>query len=215
MTQTFSSLEDIAREIRSCHRCDLSFSRKNPVPGDGNAEAEIMFIGEGPGFYEDEQGLPFVGPAGQFLNELLRKAGLERKDVFITNVVKCRPPGNREPQENELSACRYFLEHQIEIIKPRLIVTLGRFSMANYFHEAKISVIHGTAMWVRGQMIVPMYHPAAALHQPSLRNSIEKDFAKLPEYIHKARTLPTSSVSDDTSVSQESEGPEAKQLDLF
>ena len=174
-----------------------------------------MFIGEGPGFYEDEQGLPFVGPAGQFLNELLRKAGLERKDVFITNVVKCRPPGNREPQENELSACRYFLEHQIEIIKPRLIVTLGRFSMANYFHEAKISVIHGTAMWVRGQMIVPMYHPAAALHQPSLRNSIEKDFAKLPEYIHKARTLPTSSMSDDTSSSQDSEGPEAKQLDLF
>lgn len=174
-----------------------------------------MFIGEGPGFYEDEQGLPFVGPAGQFLNELLQKAGLERKDVFITNVVKCRPPGNREPQEDELSACRYYLESQIQIIKPRLIVTLGRFSMANYFHEAKISVIHGTAMWVRGQMIVPMYHPAAALHQPSLRNSIEKDFAKLPEYILKARTVPTSSVSDDSSSNQDSEGPEAKQLDLF
>jgi uracil-DNA glycosylase family 4 len=181
-------LEKIAREVSKCEKCGLHFSRKLAVPGDGPADAQIMFIGEGPGFYENEQGKPFVGPAGHFLDELLGKAGLKREKVFIGNVVKCRPPGNRDPQPEELSACKPYLESQIAAINPQVIVTLGRFSMGYFIANGKISAIHGRPVWVGERLIVPMYHPAAALHQPALRDSILADFAGLPRFLELAHS---------------------------
>jgi uracil-DNA glycosylase family 4 len=180
-------LNEVAEQTAVCTRCMLQYSRKNAVPGAGNPRAEIMFIGEGPGFHENEQGLPFVGAAGQFLDELLADANLNREDVFITNVVKCRPPGNRDPQVEELEACKGYLERQIAAINPDVIVTLGRFSMGHFINNGKISGIHGKPFWSNGRMIVPMYHPAAALHQPSLRDVVKQDFARLPEMIAKAQ----------------------------
>jgi uracil-DNA glycosylase family 4 len=179
-------LLEVAEQTAVCTRCDLQFSRKNAVPGEGPADAEMMFIGEGPGFHENEQGRPFVGAAGNFLEELLAGIGLTRQQVYITNVVKCRPPGNRDPQHEELQACSAYLERQIQAINPKAIITLGRFSMARFLPNAKISQVHGQAVRVRGRLIVPMYHPAAALHQPSLRGVVESDFAQLPDLMAKA-----------------------------
>lgn len=184
------ALIQIAQEVAGCTRCGLHFSRKNAVPGEGPADARIMFIGEGPGFHENEQGRPFVGAAGRFLDELLADIGMKRSEVFITNVVKCRPPQNRDPLPEELSACNDYLDRQIQSINPKVIVTLGRYSMARFLPNAKISEIHGQAMQVRGRLIVPMYHPAAALHQTSLKPVVEKDFACLPELIVKATEAP-------------------------
>lgn len=161
-------LRQVAQEVSICEKCELHHSRKRAVPGEGPPEAEIMFIGEGPGFHENEQGRPFVGAAGKFLEELLATIGLKREQVFITNVVKCRPPGNRDPQPLEVETCtREYLERQIQAINPRVIVTLGRYSMGLFLPNAKISSVHGQAMQSRGRLIVPMYHPAAALHQGS------------------------------------------------
>ena len=181
------SLAEIAGMIKKCEKCDLAVSRKNTVPGAGPEDSEIMLIGEGPGFHENEQGLPFVGAAGNFLTQLLNDSGVPRKTVFITNVVKCRPPGNRDPREEELKACSEYLEKQIETIDPLIIVTLGRFSMARYFENARISNIHGKAKWLGDHLIVPMYHPAAALHQPKLRSVIIEDFSQLPGLIEQAK----------------------------
>lgn len=181
-------LQQVAKEVSVCQKCPLSYSRKNAVPGEGLPNAEIMFIGEGPGFYENEQGRPFVGAAGQFLDELLTRVGLKREQVFITNVVKCRPPGNRDPLPEELLACSGYLEQQIEAIDPIVIVTLGRHSMARYMPNARISDVHGQARWVGGRLIVPMFHPAAALHQPSLKGAVIEDFNRLPDYLIQART---------------------------
>ena len=180
-------LQEIAGQVAACKSCQLSFARKKAVPGEGPAGAEIMLIGEGPGFYENEQGRPFVGAAGKFLDELLEKAGVSRGEVFITNVVKCRPPGNRDPLPEELSACGGYLERQIEAINPLVIVTLGRYSMARFLPNVRISEVHGQPAWVRGRLIIPMFHPAAALHQPSLKTSVERDFSRLPEWIQQAR----------------------------
>ena len=180
-------LQDVAAQVAVCEKCELHFSRKKAVPGEGPVNSEIMFIGEGPGFYENEQGRPFVGQAGKLLEDLLSAIHLKRENVFITNVVKCRPPGNRDPLPEELAACAEYLERQIEAIQPRLIVTLGRYSMAKFLPNAKISDVHGQAAWVRGRLVVPMYHPAAALHQPSLKPALEKDFMRLPEYIKQAQ----------------------------
>lgn len=180
-------LQQVAKEVAVCQKCQLSYSRKNAVPGEGPADAEIMFIGEGPGFYENEQGRPFVGAAGKFLEELLGKVGYRREQVFITNVVKCRPPGNRDPQPEELAACSGYLEEQIAAIDPAVIVTLGRHSMARYMPNARISDVHGQARWVGGRLIVAMFHPAAALHQPSLKGAVIEDFSRLPDYLAQAR----------------------------
>jgi len=180
-------LQEIASQVAECKKCQLSYSRKKAVPGEGSPTAEIMLIGEGPGFYENEQGRPFVGAAGKFLDELLEKAGVTRKEVFITNVVKCRPPGNRDPLPDELASCSGYLDRQIEAINPLIIVTLGRFSMARFLPNVRISEVHGQPAWVRGRLIIPMFHPAAALHQPSLKTSVERDFARLPEWIQQAR----------------------------
>lgn len=180
-------LKEIAQEVEKCKACTLHFSRKRSVPGEGPTDAELMFIGEGPGFHENEQGRPFVGAAGSFLEELLASAGLKRGQVFITNVVKSRPPNNRDPLPDELAACAPFLLRQIEVINPRVIVTLGRYSMAHFMPGAKISEAHGKARWVNNRLVVAMYHPAAALHQPSLKSTLLHDFAQLPAFVEQAR----------------------------
>lgn len=179
-------LSKVASEVRACALCGLSAGRKNAVPGEGPARAEVMLIGEGPGFHEDQQGRPFVGPSGQFLTELLASAGYKREDVFITNVVKCRPPGNRDPLPEEIQACSQYLDRQIALINPKVIVTLGRFSMARWFPGQKISAVHGKAKRADGRVVVAMFHPAAALHQQSLRSLIEEDFRRLPEIVESA-----------------------------
>lgn len=184
---TIEVLDWLAGEISVCTKCALHESRKRVVTGEGPADAEIMFIGEAPGFHENEQGRPFVGASGKFLDQLLEQAELTRSEVFIANVVKCRPPGNRDPQPEELEACREYLHAQIESINPSIIVTLGRISMGTYFSGAKITAIHGQMHKIDGRFIIPMYHPAAALHQPALRPSILADFAKLPEQLNEAR----------------------------
>ncbi len=202
-------LAQVAKEVSVCTMCELHYSRKKGVPGEGPADASIMFIGEGPGFHENEQGRPFVGAAGRYLDELLASVDLNREDVFIANVVKCRPPGNRDPLAEELQACSGYLDRQIQAINPKVIVTLGRFSLAKYLPNAKISDVHGQAMWVRGRLILPMYHPAAALHQPSLRVVVEKDFSDLPLLIEQAADAPQ--VVDEDSEPKD----EPKQLSMF
>lgn len=187
MNEQLLELEKLSNEISVCTKCQLHLSRKKSVPGEGNIRTRILFIGEGPGLNENETGRPFVGQAGNFLNELLATAGLKRQDVFITNVVKCRPPANRDPMPEELKACSGYLDRQIALIDPLIIVTLGRFSMGRYFPLKRISAIHGQGHWIEGKMIVPMFHPAAALHQPNLRNSIVHDFSLLPQYLETAQ----------------------------
>lgn len=177
------TLEGIAAEVHACEACSLCYGRTQAVPGIGPDDAKVMFIGEGPGFHEDQQGVPFVGAAGKFLDELLEMIGLARKDVFITNVIKCRAPGNRDPRPIEINACRTFLDRQIALIRPAMIITLGRYSMERYFPNAKISQIHGQPRKIDGILYYPMYHPAAALHQPSLRPLVEDDMAKIPDLI--------------------------------
>jgi uracil-DNA glycosylase family 4 len=181
------TISQIANEVSACTKCALHESRKKSVPGDGPANAEIMFIGEGPGFHENEQGHPFVGASGKFLDQLLAQAGVTRADVFIANVVKCRPPGNRDPLPDELAACDVYLEAQINAINPSIIVTLGRFSMNKFFPGAKISTVHGQMQKIGERFVIPMFHPAAALHQAALKPSILGDFAKLPDQLNDAR----------------------------
>jgi DNA polymerase len=181
------TLAQIAKEVTVCTNCELHHSRKKSVPGEGPATAEIMFIGEGPGFHENEQGRPFVGAAGKFLDQLLAQAGVTRADVWIGNVVKCRPPENRDPLPDELAACDKYLERQIQAINPSIIVTLGRFSMNKFFPGAKISAVHGQMRKVGERYVIAMFHPAAALHQAALKPAILADFAKLPELLNEAR----------------------------
>ena len=209
------TLDRIARDVSVCTKCALHESRKKAVTGEGPADAEIMFIGEAPGFHENEQGRPFVGAAGKFFEQLLEQAGLIRSEVFITNVVKCRPPANRDPQPEELMACRGYLEGQIESINPSIIVTLGRISMGKYFPGAKITSVHGQMQNIDGRFIIPMYHPAAALHQPALRPSILADFAKLPDQLNEARKVLGRKIVEKKKsvVSQRPEKPQ--QLSLF
>ena len=203
-------LKQVAEETSVCTKCELHHSRKNAVPGEGPADADILFIGEGPGFHENEQGRPFVGAAGRFLEELLETVRMSREQVYITNVVKCRPPGNRDPHPEEIETCtRDYLDRQIQAIKPKVIVTLGRFSMALYLPNAKISEVHGQPLRVKGRLVMPMYHPAAALHQASLRPVAESDFAMLPDLISQVAEVPEYSENPP----EEKEDP--KQLILF
>jgi DNA polymerase len=182
--ERLAELEKVADEVRGCTKCELARGRTHAVPGEGNPDARVMLIGEAPGFYEDQQGKPFVGNSGNFLNSLIEKAGLTREEVFITNIVKCRPPSNRDPLPDEIDICTSnYLDRQIKAIDPEVIVTLGRFSMSRYFPRERISKIHGQAKDVDGRLIVPMYHPAAALHQGNLRATIEEDFEKLPKLL--------------------------------
>jgi DNA polymerase len=183
-----SALTDLDREIALCRQCEIAKTRTMSVPGEGSDNAEIMFIGEAPGWHEDQQGRPFVGPAGQFLDELLASIHLKRSHVFIANVIKCRPPGNREPLPIEILNCQKWLDRQIELISPKIIVTLGRYSMAKFFPGKSISKVHGTAEKQNGVFYFAMYHPAAALHQGNLRQTIQQDIFKLPQLLEQART---------------------------
>lgn len=181
-------LQEIRQEISTCQLCQLAKERLNAVPGEGPSKVDIMFIGEAPGFHENRQGKPFVGQAGQFLDELLQAAGLNRDQVYITNVVKCRPPNNRDPLPEELKACQRYLDEQIALLDPQVIVTLGRISMAKFITDGRISAIHGRTHNVGNRKVVTMYHPAAALHQPNLRQTLIEDFARLKRFINTSNT---------------------------
>jgi uracil-DNA glycosylase len=202
-----ATLAQVADEVRNCPKCELCRTRTHAVPGEGPAEARVMLIGEGPGWHEDQQGRPFVGASGKFLGELLGAAGLRREDVFITNVVKCRPPGNRDPMPDEIAACSEYLDRQIAAIDPEVVVTLGRFSMARWFPGERISKIHGQPKRDGRRVIVPMYHPAAALHQGALRSTIQEDFAKLPKILAEVERFREAELEDDA--------PPAQQMSLF
>ncbi|MBI2863731.1 MAG: uracil-DNA glycosylase [Chloroflexi bacterium] len=178
-----SALTELCQRISGCSACGLARQRKRVVPGEGAENAKIVFIGEAPGQQEDIQGRPFVGPAGQFLDELLVSAGLRRSEVYICNVIKCRPPQNRDPLPSEIQACESWLNLQLELVKPRMVVTLGRYSMAKYFPQQSISKIHGRVKRQDGILYFPMYHPAAALHQQSLRQVVEQDMLKIPRLL--------------------------------
>jgi len=181
-----SALAELNAEIERCRACELAKHRIKVVPGEGPEHAKLLFIGEAPGHFEDQSGRPFVGPAGQYLDQLLGLIGLKRNQVFIANVIKCRPPENRDPLPGVLLACSKWLERQLEVLKPRVIVTLGRYSMAKYFPGESISKVHGRARRTGNHVCFAMYHPAAALHQGSLRKVIEADILKLPGVLAEA-----------------------------
>lgn len=174
------TLAEVARVISTCMDCQLHAGRTNAVPGEGPDAAELLFIGEGPGFHEDRQGRPFVGPAGNFLEDLLQSIGMTRDQVFIANMVKCRPPDNRDPVPSEITACSKYLDRQIQLLDPLLIVTLGRFSTARFIPGQSISRVRGRLRRVNGRHIFPVMHPAAGLRRQEMRAAIEEDFAKIP-----------------------------------
>ncbi len=185
-----SALSELYKEIALCQQCEIAKSRTKVVPGEGAKDTDILFIGEAPGWHEDQQGRPFVGPAGLYLDELLASINLKREQVYIANVIKCRPLGNRDPLPVEIQNCRNWLKRQIEIIQPKMIVTLGRYSMAMFFPGKSISKIHGTTQKRDNVIYYAMYHPAAALHQQSLRRTIEEDMLKIPSLLAQAKGIP-------------------------
>jgi uracil-DNA glycosylase family 4 len=199
-----SALTELYQQIALCYKCDIAKLRTKVVPGEGAENAEIMFIGEAPGWHEDQQGRPFVGQAGQYLDRLLASINLDRRQVYIANVIKCRPPDNRDPLPTEIQHCSSWLETQIALIKPKMIVTLGRYSMAKYFPGKSISKIHGTAVKRDNVLYYAMYHPAAALHQQSLKQAIEADMLKIPKLLAEAKN-----------VQEEKPPPAAQQLNMF
>jgi uracil-DNA glycosylase len=202
-----TQLTEMYERIRVCPLCDLSKSRTNAVPGEGPENAEIMFIGEAPGFHEDRLGRPFVGAAGKYLEELLASIGMQREQVYIANVIKCRPPQNRDPQPEELEACKPYIDQQIELIHPKVIITISRFAMMRWFPDKKISDIHGRAKRFDRFVVLPMYHPAAALHQPSLKRVLEEDFKRVPQVLKEMASL-----KDEP---EEKRGPPPQQLNMF
>lgn len=188
-----AALEDIAAEVRACTRCRLSQTRTHAVPGEGHPDTEVVFVGEGPGQTEDQQGRPFVGRAGDLLVKLVSTLGWRRQEVFITNIVKCRPPGNRDPEPDEIAACTPYLERQLEVLDPAVVVTLGRFSMAHFRPGERISQIHGTAVpappatGARDALAYALYHPAAALRSSDVERQSYDDIAGLPRVLRDAR----------------------------
>jgi uracil-DNA glycosylase family 4 len=181
-------LEQIKADILDQNICpDLAKSAKNLVMGDGNPDADIVFIGEAPGKNEDEQGLPFVGAAGKFLNEMLASIGLERSDIYITNIVKYRPPNNRDPHPDEKAAFLPFLHAQMEVIEPKLVVTLGRHSMDSLLPGLQISKVHGQPKRYDNRIYMPLFHPAAALYNGGMRQTLIDDFAKIPKVLEQIK----------------------------
>jgi uracil-DNA glycosylase len=196
------ALSSIAAEVSVCTRCPLHIQRTRAVPGDGHPDTEVVFVGEGPGYNEDRQGLPFVGAAGGLLNEMLSAIGWRREEVFVTNVVKCRPPGNRDPEPSEIAACAPYLRRQLEVLDPALVVTLGRFSLQTFMPGARIGAAHGTRRPAPPDTGAPnalayaMYHPAAALRQGSLRDTMLLDMTGLPDALLDARARRAGGASD-------------------
>lgn len=197
LAQRQSQLDSLAEMVRVCTRCKLCETRRNAVPGEGPVDARIMFIGEGPGANEDQTGRPFVGAAGQLLERLLASIGLMREDVYIANVVKCRPPMNRDPEPDEIEACKPYLGRQLKIIDPTIIVTLGRFAMERWLPDKKISRVHGQSFRYGSRLIVPLFHPAAALRRPEWQVALEEDFLRLPDYVEEAHILRTALVETE------------------
>jgi uracil-DNA glycosylase family 4 len=211
-TDVVAELTRLGEEVEHCTRCDLHCNTTHGVPGEGPHDADVMLVGEGPGFNEDKQGRPFVGAAGRFLEEMLAVANLKRSDVYITNVVKHRPPNNRDPMPDELAACRPYLERQIALIQPRVIVTLGRHSLGTFFPGNMISRVHGQVRQQDGRAYFNMYHPAAALHQKALRQTLLDDMAKLATYIE---TLDHEPQPEAPPSSNDDDGSPPAQLTLF
>ncbi len=210
MSHAITELEHIIEQVKACQLCPLGQMRTHAVAGEGPPNAEIMLIGEGPGYHEDQQGLPFVGQSGKLLEHLLATINLTREQVFITNVIKCRPPSNRDPLPQEIAACTPYLHQQIELISPLLLVTLGRFSMAQFFpSSARITRIHGQPLRQDGRIIVPMFHPAAALRNPQWQNDMMQDFAGIPALLEDARR------EHEAQNPVESEPNDMEQLSLF
>lgn len=207
-----TALQEIAARVSQCPLCPLAAGRTRAVPGAGRADADIMFIGEAPGFHEDQQGLPFVGQSGKYLDELLGKIGLSRGEVFITNVVKCRPPGNRDPLPDEIDICvNTYLKQQVEIIQPKLIATLGRFSMALFFSkDARITKIHGQPLRANNRIYYPLFHPAAVLRNPNLRPAMEADFRRMLDLLAEIAQMP-----DTPDAPDEPPSSPPQQLSLF
>jgi DNA polymerase len=207
------ALEQIAAEVQACTRCDLYRGAHQGVAGSGNPEAEVMLIGEAPSLYDDRRGAPFSGPSGAFLDELLALAGLDRSQVYLTNVVKHRLPEGHELQPGEITACAPYLTRQIEAINPKVIVTLGRYSLARFLPRARVSAIHGQAKLHAGRILVAMYNPAAALRREELRQTIVDDFAHaLPAAIAEARRL---AAAGKLGATPPDEGEAPQQMSLF
>ena len=182
------ALEDIAHSVRACTACGLCEGRTQAVPGAGNPNADIVFIGEGPGKNEDEQGIPFCGSSGKYLDSLLASINLDRADVFITNIVKCRPPQNRDPLSSEKDTCTdLYLNKQLDSIKPKIIVTLGRHALNYFIPNQKISEVHGQPQTINGRVYLPLYHPAVALYNASNRTILEEDFHIIPKLVENIR----------------------------
>ncbi len=202
-TDRATALAAIAAEVSDCSRCRLSSTRTNAVPGEGSPETEVVFVGEGPGQNEDQQGRPFVGAAGGLLTELIEAIGWKRDEVFITNVVKCRPPGNRDPEPDEMAACAPFLRRQLDVLDPALVVTLGRYSLGTFMPGARIGQVHGTVRPVdpgtgaRAALALAMYHPAAAFRQLSLKETMREDMSRVPAGLIEARTARVSRADHD------------------
>ena len=209
-----TDLLSLAQAIHECVDCGLHRSRTHAVPGEGAPQAQLMFIGEGPGFNEDQQGRPFIGPAGQFLDELLGSIGLERSDVFITNMVKCRPPNNRDPFPGEMEACSKYLDAQIKAIKPKVIVPLGRHALAKWFPGESIGKVRAKPRRFGDITLFPLYHPAAALHNGALRSTILDDFAKLGDLLRAPVPVPQAAPAEAAPAPAEP-GPQSQQLSMF
>ena len=182
-----SEYESLVNKIKTCVQCDLCKTRTNAVPGQGSLTSKIMFVGEAPGAREDEAGLPFVGAAGNVLSGMLELIGLSRQEVYIANIIKCRPPNNRDPSPHEIDQCWKYLDKQIDLINPDLIVTLGRHSFGNFFPGELISQARGTPRNWNGRTIFPVYHPAATLHNPRLKPILEEDFRKMKMLINNTQ----------------------------
>jgi DNA polymerase len=179
-------LRALADEVRVCQRCPLARTRTRAVPGEGPPDARILFVGEAPGYHEDQQGRPFVGAAGMLLEEALRSIHLTRRDVYITNVLKCRPPNNRDPQPEEIAACADYLDRQLALLRPRLVVTLGRYSMARFFPPRSMRELHGRTARHGALTAYALYHPAAALRDPRLKQVFLDDFRRIPQVLAEA-----------------------------
>ncbi|MFQ5990916.1 MAG: uracil-DNA glycosylase [Nitrospiraceae bacterium] len=206
------TLQELRDSLHDCQRCKLAkLGRTQVVFGIGNPHATIMFVGEGPGFYEDRQGEPFVGAAGKLLTELVNSVGLSRADVYIANVIKCRPPNNRDPEPDEVETCKPFLLQQIQLIKPKLVCTLGNWATQTLL-EKKVGItkVRGQAIPLKDFVVFPMLHPAAALHQGGLQTPLREDFQKLKQYLDQASTVSSS----DAAVATPAE-PQQRQMDLF
>jgi uracil-DNA glycosylase len=216
-------LSAVAAEVSGCTRCPLHVGRTLTVPGEGNPLSDVLLVGEGPGAREDATGRPFVGPAGQLLDELLHSIGWAREHVFIANVVKCRPPGNRDPEPAEISACAPYLDRQEAALDPAVIVTLGRHSLRRYLPDARIGEVHGRLRRSGGRFVFPMYHPAAALHQSSLREILFADMRGLPAALLAAREAIEAERAESVQAASPEPAPpaptaetdEAEQMTLF